>query len=181
MGSFVKGVVLGIVATLLAGIVVWLGVVYTGVYDVSAADAHADVVRWTLDRAMHRSVASRADEVELPESFSQEQIAEGAEHYARTCEHCHGAPGRDPAEWSRGMRPEPPHLVEEASEWTPEQIYWITDNGIKMTGMPAFETHFRPEEIEAITAFVSRLPGLSADEYAAMTGGEGGHHHGGSE
>ena len=181
MRDIAKGVVLGVVAALLAGIAVWLSVVYTGVYNVAAADAHADVVRWTLDRAMHRSVASRADETELPERFSQAQLAEGAKHYAQSCEHCHGAPGRDPAAWSRGMRPEPPHLVEEASEWSPGEIYWITDNGIKMTGMPAFGGHHRPEEIVAITAFVTRLPGLSADEYTAMTGSDGELRHGGTE
>lgn len=181
MRTIAKGVVLGVVAALLAGVAVWLSVVYTGVYNVAAADAHADVVRWTLDRAMHRSVASRADGTVLPERFSQAQVAEGAKHYAHSCEHCHGAAGRDPAAWSRGMRPEPPHLVEEASEWSPQEIYWITDNGIKMTGMPAFGGHHRPEEIVAITAFVTRLPGLSADEYAAMTGSDGGHRHGGTE
>lgn len=179
MGSLAKGLILGVVATLLVGIALWLGVVYSGVYNVGAADAHADAVRWTLDRAMHRSVASRAGEVELPETFTEAQVAEGARHYAHSCVYCHGAPGREPSEWSRGMRPEPPHLVEEASEWTPEEIYWITHNGIKMTGMPAFGGDHGPEDIEAITAFVSRLPGLSADDYAAMTGGDGGTDDGG--
>lgn len=181
VGKNAKGIALGVVATLLAGIAVWLGVVYTGVYDIAAADAHADVVRWTLDTAMHRSVARRAGEVELPEAFRQEQLAQGARLYAHSCEHCHGGPGRDPAAWSRGMRPEPPHLVEEATEWSPREIYWLVDNGVKMTGMPAFGAHHRPEEIVAITAFVSRLPGLSAGEYAAMTGGGGEHRHGGTD
>lgn len=182
MGSITKGLILGVVATLLVGIAIWLAVVYTGMYDVGAADAHADAVRWTLDTAMHRSVASRADEVDLPAEFTEAQVAEGARHYAHSCVQCHGAPGRDPEPWSRGMRPEPPHLVEEASEWSPEEIHWIVDNGIKMTGMPSFRSDHGPEELVAITAFVTRLPGLAADEYDAMTGGETGghqgHHHG---
>jgi len=68
------------------------------------------------------------------------------------------------------MRPEPPHLVEAATEWTPEEIHWIVSNGIKMTGMPAFGEHHSPEEIVALTAFVSALPGLSADDYTTLTG-----------
>lgn len=175
MGTITKGLILGVVATLLVGIAIWLGVVYTGVYDVGAADMHGDAVRWTLDTAMHRSVASRADEVDLPETFTEAQVAQGARHYAHSCVQCHGAPGREPAPWSRGMRPEPPHLVEEASEWSPEEIHWIVDNGIKMTGMPAFGPDHRPEEIVAITAFVTRLPGLSAGDYDAMTSGGADH------
>lgn len=119
---------------------------------------------------MHRSVADRTGDVELPEEISEDLIAQGAGHYAGSCAHCHGGPGQEPAEWSRGMRPEPPHLVEAASEWTTEEIHWIVTNGIKMTGMPAFGPHHSPEEIDALAAFVSALPGLSAEDYQTLTG-----------
>ena len=168
--KFGAGLALGIVGTILVAIAVWLTVVYTGAYNVAASDQHADAVRWTLDTTMHRSVANRAGGVELPENVSEDLLAEGAGHYAESCAHCHGAPGGEPAEWSRGMRPEPPHLVEAATEWTPEEIHWIVSNGIKMTGMPAFGGHHSPEEIVALAAFVSALPGLSADDYASLTG-----------
>jgi mono/diheme cytochrome c family protein len=167
---FGAGVALGIIGTILVAMAVWLVVAYTGAYNVAASDQHADAVRWTLDTTMHRSVASRAGGAGLPDSFSQDLIAQGAQHYANSCAHCHGTPGGEPAEWSRGMRPEPPHLTEAATEWTPEEIHWIITNGIKMTGMPAFGPHHAPEQISALTAFVTTLPGLSADDYAALTG-----------
>ena len=171
---FAVGVLGGIIGTLLVAIAVWLAVAYSGAYNVAATDRHFDAVRWTLETTMHRSVSSRADDVELPE-ISGQLIAEGAGHYSESCVHCHGAPGREPAAWSRGMRPEPPHLVEAATEWTTEEIYWIAENGIKMSGMPAFGPHHAPDEIAAIAAFVSQLPGLSAEDYAALTGGGHGH------
>ena len=173
MGAMIKGIILGVVGTLLLGTAIWLTVAYSGAYNVAASDRHADVVRWTLDTTMHRSVSSRAGDIELPETISDDLFAQGAAHYSETCEHCHGAPGVEPAEWSRGMRPEPPHLVEAASEWAPEEIYWIAENGIKMSGMPAFGTHHEPEEIAAIAAFVSQLPGLSPENYQALTGMDG--------
>lgn len=168
--KFGAGLALGVIGTLLVAVAVWLTVAYTGFYNVAASDQHADAVRWTLDTTMRRSVASRAGAIELPENFSDDQIAEGAQHYAESCAHCHGTPGGDPAEWSRGMRPEPPQLSEAATEWSPEEIHWIITNGIKMSGMPAFGPHHTPEEIVALTAFVTSLPGLSADGYAALTG-----------
>ena len=179
----IKGFILGVLATLILGIAVWLSVAYTGIYNVAASDPHADVVRWTLETGMRRSVASRADEVTLPETFSQERIVEGGRHYAESCVQCHGAPGEDPAQWSRGMRPEPPHLVEAATEWSPEEIYWIVENGIRMTGMPAMGGHHSPEDIVALTAFVEALPGLTAEDYQALAGPasrHGGHHSSGA-
>lgn len=178
MPAMFKGIIVGVGATLLLAVAAWLTFVYTGIYDVGASDTHADVVRWTLDKTMRRSVATRAAELDLPDSFSAAQVAEGARHYSDSCVHCHGAPGREPAEWSRGMRPEPPHLTEAASEWTPEQIYWLADNGVKMTGMPAFGGHHGHEELVAITAFVAQMPGLSPEDYAAMTRVTEGHGHG---
>ncbi|WP_347140981.1 cytochrome c [Paracoccus sp. SSK6] len=169
--KFGSGLALGIVGTVLVAIAIWLTMAYTGAYNVAASDPHSDAVRWTLDTTMHRSIERRAGKVELPQSFPDALVAEGATHYAESCVHCHGAPGQEPTDWSRGMRPEPPHLVEAAAEWRPEEIYWIVENGIKMSGMPAFGTHHGPEGIAALTAFVTQLPGLTPDDYRALTGG----------
>jgi mono/diheme cytochrome c family protein len=172
--GFGAGLGLGIVGTIIVAIAVWITVTYTGIYNVAASDQHADAVRWTFDTTMHRSVANRAGGADLPDSFSRDLIVQGAQHYAETCAHCHGTPGGKPAEWSRGMRPEPPHLTEAATEWNPQQIHWIITNGIKMTGMPAFGPHHSREEIVALTVFVTTLPGLTADDYATLTGGANG-------
>ncbi|MGZ3218318.1 c-type cytochrome [Paracoccus sp. T5] len=171
--KFAAGLGLGVVGTALIAIAVWLTVAYTGTYNVAASDQHADAVRWTLDTTMRRSVERRSGGVELPETFSDELVAQGAHHYAESCVYCHGAPGQDPTEWSRGMRPEPPHLMEAAAEWSAEEIYWIVENGIKMSGMPAFGTHHGPEGIAALTAFVTQMPGLSSDDYRTLTGSGG--------
>lgn len=167
--KFAAGLALGIVGTVLMAIAVWLTVAYTGTYNVAASDPHADAVRWTLATTMRQSVMRRSGEVQLPEEFSDDLVAQGAGHYSESCAYCHGAPGQDPTGWSRGMRPEPPHLMHAAEEWRPQDIYWIIQNGIKMSGMPAFGGHHEPSEIAALTAFVNRLPGMTADDYHALT------------
>ncbi|EAS51257.1 cytochrome c [Aurantimonas manganoxydans SI85-9A1] len=167
MKRFGFGLIFG---TVLTAIAIWLTVTYTGAYNIAASAQHTDAVRWTLDTTMRRSVERRAGDVVLPESFPDELIAEGAARYAESCVYCHGAPGQDPAKWSRGMRPEPPHLAEAAAEWRPEEIRWIIENGIRMTGMPAFGDHHKPDEIVALTAFVARLPGLTSEDFRMMTG-----------
>ncbi|QLF71616.1 cytochrome c (plasmid) [Peteryoungia desertarenae] len=166
------GIAIGAIGVILVGLIVWLTIVYAGLYNVAATDDHADVVRWSFDRTMERSIRRQAVDIDLPENPPEDVIAEGARHYAESCVYCHGAPGEDPTDWSRGMRPEPPHLAEAASEWTTEEIHWIVTNGIKMTGMPSFAQH-SPEEINAIVAFVDALPGLTVEDYARLTNATG--------
>ena len=172
--GLIPGMVIGILGTILVAVAVWLVVVYTGAYNVAATDRHADIVRWTFETTMHHSVSSRAEEVAAPEVVSAELVAAGAETYASTCAHCHGAPGSDRAHWASNMRPMPPELVEAAAEWQPEEIFWIVKHGIKMSGMPAFQPEHSDEEIWGIAAFVNQLPGMTPEDYRAATGG-GGH------
>src|SRR3546814_1594596 len=103
----------------------------------------------------------RAGGANLPEDTSDDLLAQGAGYYAESCAYCHGGPGQEPAEWSRGMRPEPPHLTEAATEWTDQEIHWIVSNGFKMTGMPAFSEH-RSEE------HTSELQSLMRISYAVF-------------
>jgi mono/diheme cytochrome c family protein len=179
MRQSLVGFVAGVVATLLVAVALWLGVVYSGAYDVAASDPHADLVRWSFDTTMRRSVAARAGADAAPESQGDDALRDGARLYAGSCVHCHGAPGAEPAEWSRGMRPEPPRLVEAAAGWSPGEIRWIVTNGLKMTGMPSFATRHDAVEIGAIAAFVAELPGLSPADYSALTAGTGAAGHGG--
>jgi mono/diheme cytochrome c family protein len=168
----VIGLISGIIGTILLAIIVWLIVVYTGTYNLAATDPHLDAVRWSFETTPHRSVAQRAEAVVLPEEVSEDLLSQGARHYAESCAHCHGDPGQEPAVWSQGMRPEPPHLVEAATEWSTEEIHWIVTNGIKMSGMPAFGPHHTLQEIAGIAAIVSMLPGLSAQDYQSLTGNQ---------
>ncbi len=165
-----KGFVLGIVLTALLGAAAWFAVAQGGLYNVAASAPHADAVRWTLDTTTRRSVARRAGAARVPVSVPEGVLEEGARLYAGACDQCHGGPGSEPAAWTRGMRPEPPHLVEAAADWTPEEVHWIVENGLKMSGMPAFGAEHTPEELIAISVFVRELPGLSAQDYAAMAG-----------
>lgn len=196
-----KRTALLVVATLFVALVLFvvgaLAFVYSGLYNVAATDAHLGVVRWVLNTTQERSVAVRADEVPARAVVTPEALAHGFEHYNEMCVACHGAPGVERGEFGKGMNPTPPDLAEEATEWTPEQLFWITKHGIKMAGMPAFGPTHTDEEIWGIVAVVERLPGLSAAEYAQWeepfrgagnrqghgsgAGGEGGHRHGARE
>jgi len=84
------------------------------------------------------------------------------------CVGCHGAPGVSPSVVGEGLNPEPPDLSEVAAHMTPAEFFWITQNGIKMTGMPAFGPTHSDEELWGIVAIMQKLPELSAEDYKAM-------------
>ena len=173
--DFAVGAGVGVIATILVAIAAGLTVVYTGAYDVAATDRHFDPVRWAFDTTMHRSVAGRAEGIEEPEEIGSDLVMSGAETYGSTCVHCHGGPGVERAEWAASMRPMPPELTEAAAEWEPREVFWIVENGIKMTGMPAFGPEHDEAELWGIVAFAKQLPGMTPEEFQSLTGGSNEH------
>lgn len=168
----------GVVATLVVLIAAGLIVIWTGAFNVAATDPHWGPVRAALGAAMENSVRARASEEEAG-SFDMAKAAEGFEEFDETCVHCHGAPGVEPARWTKGLRPNPPDLSEEAGEWNRAEVFWIVKHGIKMSGMPGLAPTHEDAEIRNIVAFVAQLPQMSPEDYAARRreAGEGGEEH----
>jgi mono/diheme cytochrome c family protein len=158
------------VAALLAAIAAFV-FVWSGVYNVGAIVQHTAPVYQLLEYAMRKSVNLRARAVVAP-NLSQDalnhdaRIAQGALLYRAHCLQCHGAPGVAPERFAMGMMPAPASLVGTAREWRPEQIYWAVSQGIKMSGMPAWEYRLSEQEIWAVVAFVRHLPQLAPHDYA---------------
>lgn len=162
-----SSLLLGILATVtvlaLAGVVV----LYSGWYNVAATARHTGVTEWALGTLQHNSVSARAGDLEVTLPTDTASLEHGYEHYDAMCVGCHGAPGVDRGETGQGMTPTPPDLAEEAGEWSDAELFWVTKHGIKLAGMPAFGPTHSDEEIAMITAFVRRLPEMSAEEYTA--------------
>lgn len=163
-GGCLSSLALALVLLAVAG----LGFVYSGVYDVAATQPHSRAGRWLLTTLMERSVQARVDDVPEPPAESEDLLATGFHHYEAMCVVCHGAPGVERAEIGQGIEPEPPDLAEKAGERTLPEIYWITSQGIKMAGMPAFGPTHSEEEIWGISMFVKRLQEMDAAEYARL-------------
>ena len=47
------------------------------------------------------------------------------------------------------------------------ELYWIIKNGLKFSGMPGWGPTHDDHELWAMTAFVQKLPKMSAAEYKA--------------
>jgi mono/diheme cytochrome c family protein len=179
-----KNVALTLVGVVAVGIVAALIFVYSGAYNVAASKENGAAKEWLLETTMENSVAARADEIEVPDLSAEERLPSGASHYDSMCVACHGAPGRERAEFAAHLNPEPPDFgaePEEIEEWSAAQMFWITKHGIEMTGMPAWGPTHSDEELWNMVALMKKFPEMSVGEYDALLeqAQESGHHHGG--
>lgn len=143
---------------------------YTGFYNVAADEGHSGFEEWILNTTSTRSIKARADDIAVPADLADSaRVARGAVAFSQMCQTCHGAPGRERSVTGQGMTPEPPRLSEAATEWEPNEVYWILAHGIKMAGMPAYGPTHSDEELWEIVAFVEQLPEMTPDRYAVLT------------
>jgi cytochrome c553 len=91
-------------------------------------------------RALHRfSVPSRVRSAANPVSFSPEVWAASRAHFADHCASCHGNDGRGNTEVGRNLFPRAPDMrLAATQDKTDGELYWIIENGIRLTGMPAW-------------------------------------------
>ncbi len=160
------------------GAVVFFG----GYYDISSTKLHFQPVHTVLEQGMRESVRHHARDVQTPAYVTQAKaqavsagvaaspaLLRGAGLYRDNCVTCHGAPGVAQDDIGKSMQPVPGPLADASRRWRPNELYWITRHGIKMSGMPAWEFHLADEDIWAVIGFLVALPELTPQAYAAVT------------
>jgi mono/diheme cytochrome c family protein len=143
--------------------------IYSGLFDIAASQPEpawrAHLFELVKDRAIDHQVA--ASPVKPPPLGDPQLLRTGLVHFNEMCVVCHGAPGVPKSEIGMGLNPDAPNLSKEGAEQSPERLFWVLKNGIKMTGMPAFGLTHSDAEIWAMVAFLKQLPKLDAAHYAA--------------
>ena len=116
-------------------------------------------------RAVRGAAIPADDKIRMnPLANSREASNEGLQHFARYCALCHGNTGvADKTPLGNGLFPKPPDLRNVLTQQlTDGEIFYIIENGVRFTGMPAFGTGVRTEAVERQTwqlvTFIRRLP-----------------------
>lgn len=160
---------IGVAAVLAA----WLLVV-SGVVPIKASSGHWRITAKFLDFAKARSVTTYSWGIQSPPLDDPNLVLRGASHYESGCYACHGGPsGRIPPVMA-AMTPVPPALSGRILRWKPEELFSIVKHGIKLTGMPAWPTQQRDDEVWAMVAFLRKLPDLDEAGYRRLVYGEQG-------
>ena len=102
---------------------------------------------------------------------SEEAVRAGLEHFADHCAVCHGNDGSGITNFGRGLFPPAPDLrAESTQKMTDGELFYIIENGVRFTGMPAFATGTPDGEEESwkLVYVIRRLPRLSEPELERM-------------
>jgi mono/diheme cytochrome c family protein len=159
-----------LVIGLLAGLLVAGAVVlYAGFYNVAATEQHLRPTYWLMRTGLRESVQRHARDIEAPALTDRALVSRGISLYHAHCEQCHGAPGVAPEPFALGLTPAPANLAYLVRERKPAELYWVVKNGIKMTGMPAWEFRLADRDMWAVVAFLLELPLTTTEQYAKAT------------
>jgi len=155
--------------------------VFSGSFNTAATVPPSKAENAIAKFALDKSVGKRAPARRNPLAVSPEILRGGLSHFRENCVVCHGAPGVDPSEFGQGLNPGAPDLtLPRVQSRSDGELFWITSEGIRMTGMPAFSPTHQENEIWQIVAFLRHLPEITQEETAELKREteEQEHHHG---
>ena len=168
-------------ALIFGGVLLAAGLFWSGLYNIGADDEHWPPVYAALDILRERSIAVRANKLDVPPLDDPALIRSGAGNYAAMCQGCHRAPGLAASELSLGLYPQPPQLADPARKPEAAHDFWAIKHGIKASGMPAWGRSMKDPYLWGMVAFLQKLPTLSAQQYQELVESSEGHSHGGGE
>jgi mono/diheme cytochrome c family protein len=118
------------------------------------------------------AVPSNYRRLHNPFSRSPENIQAGMAHFSDHCATCHSNDGSGDTLFGKGLYPKPPDMrMTETQNKSDGELYYTIENGVRLSGMPAFgEEHAPGEDANTwkLVLFIQHLPNLTADELNRM-------------
>ncbi len=156
---------------ILAAIAVAGALVLKNARGFSAREKPTALEGWIARRA--RALATPADAKARvnPIPNSPAVLAEARAHWADHCAACHSNNGSGDAEMGKRMYPPAPDMRQgETQQLTDGELFFIVQNGIRLTGMPGWGGGAAHDEQDSwkLVHFIRHLPQLTADEEKEM-------------
>jgi mono/diheme cytochrome c family protein len=155
----------------LAVVVGAIGVWYLVSSGVSAKEQPGRVEEFFARRVRNMAITRQAKSLTNPVEYSDEVIAEGRGHFADHCATCHANDGSGNTPIGRGLWPKAPDMrLRQTQELSDGELFWIIENGIRFTGMPAWSSGTKDGETASwhLVHFVRRLPKITPEELEEM-------------
>ena len=156
MGRFLLGILLGI---LLVPAVVY-GWFKFGHPPVAVADPPLPFERQITHVPLHARIDAEMPKA-VPIQPDETNLVAGAGIYRDQCAACHGMPGK-PSSFGQHMFPAAPPLWEKhrngvvgVSDDPPGETYWRVNNGIRLTGMPAYNKVLSQTQMWQVTVLLA--------------------------
>jgi mono/diheme cytochrome c family protein len=166
--SYIRTSVLFVLVLFGIGLLTGAYIVTTGV---SARPQPSRLESITARTVRSIAIRTRVGNITNPVPASDAIIEEGMEHFADHCSVCHGNDGSGNTEMGRGLYPRAPDMRLPATQnLSDAELFYISENGVRLTGMPAWSTGTKEGETSSwhLVHFVRHLPKLSDEEIARM-------------
>jgi mono/diheme cytochrome c family protein len=138
----------------------------------SAREEPSSAEAFLARRLQRLAIPSGARVVRNPVEASPQVLSAAMAHYADHCAICHGNDGRGATVIGKGLYPKPPDMTALATQQlTDGELYYIIENGIRLTGMPAFGEepgNTQNKETWDLVHFIRHLPRITDEEIADM-------------
>lgn len=156
-----KGFILGVIVTLVViaiAVYIYFG---TGMAPVATASQAMPFEKRLANMALHARVEKEMPK-QVPIQADETNLQAGAKVYMDECAVCHGLPGKPQSDIALGEFPKPPHLFKGhgVTDDPPGETYWKVANGIRLTGMPAFDKHLSTTQMWQVSLMLAteKLP-----------------------
>jgi mono/diheme cytochrome c family protein len=135
----------------------------------SALATPSAVEEFAATTARKLAVPSSYRQLRNPISPSTENIRRGMEHFADHCFNCHANDGGGKTTYGKGLYPKPPDLRGAGTQNKSDgELYYTIDNGVRLSGMPAFSEIHTPEQTWRLILFIRHLPQITPEELNEM-------------
>jgi len=160
-----------VVALALVGVVA--AIAASLLHDGLSARATPNKLEITIARnARHLAIPSAARQAQNPLLASPEDLRDARLHFADHCAICHANDGGGKTMMGAGLYPKPPDLrLPQTQNLSDGELFWIIENGVRFTGMPAFSNggeHGGTSDSWKLVHFIRHLPHLTAAERIEM-------------
>jgi mono/diheme cytochrome c family protein len=115
------------------------------------------------------AIPSEAKAATNPLPPGPQAVAAGLAHFADHCASCHANEGSGRTPLGRNLYPRAPDLRAGATQGlTDGELFHVIENGVRLTGMPAWGGPGSAEGSWQLVHFIRHLPDLTAEEQARM-------------
>lgn len=157
----IRGIVIGVVVTLLVLALGGFLAVEAGLIPANADAKPPHIERWMARTSLHAALSREAPKTPNPLPLNDENLIAGIKLYAANCAVCHGSAEAQPSNIAQGLYQKPPQLAKDGVEDDPDGVtFWKIAHGIRLTGMPAFGKNLNDNQIWQLTLFLKHMDGL---------------------
>jgi mono/diheme cytochrome c family protein len=158
----IKGIIVGVVATLAVGLLGAYLFVAQGLMPANADAQPPALERWAAHKSLKATIAREAPKTPNPVAINDENLIAGVTLYAANCAVCHGTADGAASNVAKGLYQHAPQLARHGVlDDDDGETYWKIDHGIRMTGMPSYRGTLSEKQIWQITLFLKHMDELT--------------------